>query len=297
MTGAADVSVVIPVYNRAHVVARAVRSVQAQSVPVREIILVDDGSSDDSLAVIRALAGEDERIVVLSQQNGGAAAARNTGMARAGGEWIAFLDSDDEWLPGKLAAMQSHLADSEVGFVFSSNLYDKHGEPVDGPLLKPEEGCDKLWITGKFLIKTSAVLFRRGLLQDTGMFCETLQTCEDYEFFWRLIAVSPRIAYIPERLNTIHLGPDGLTQSNSEERLRRDDIRAMDRACGWLAGRAGTGGLIRALKDVQYNSFVQVLNWRLSERDWRAVLSDMAWCRRSLGLPTALYALASAMRG
>ncbi|HET6262971.1 MAG TPA: glycosyltransferase family 2 protein, partial [Chloroflexia bacterium] len=95
------VSVVIPTYNRAHCIAHAIDSVLRQALPPHEVIVVDDGSTDDTATV---LARYDRRVRVLRQENGGVSVARNNGIAAASGQWIAFLDSDDEWAPQKLAA-------------------------------------------------------------------------------------------------------------------------------------------------------------------------------------------------
>src|SRR5271168_3299780 len=96
----ADISVVVPTYNRADLLARAVESALAQTIPVREILIVDDGSTDDTE---RVAAGFAAPVRYIRQANGGVASARNTGIAAAAGEWVAFLDSDDEWVPTKLA--------------------------------------------------------------------------------------------------------------------------------------------------------------------------------------------------
>jgi glycosyltransferase involved in cell wall biosynthesis len=97
------VSVVVPCYNRARLIPRAVKSVQEQNFESLEIVLVDDGSSDDTVGVVERLKTTEPRIRFLRhERNRGEAAARNTGVKNARGRYIAFLDSDDEWLPGKL---------------------------------------------------------------------------------------------------------------------------------------------------------------------------------------------------
>src|SRR6185503_19403908 len=97
------ISVVMPVHNHARFIRRAVESVRAQNRSDVEVLIVDDGSTADSETVVNALASNGD-LRFFSQDNAGAASARNRGIAEARGEWIAFLDADDVWLPGKLAA-------------------------------------------------------------------------------------------------------------------------------------------------------------------------------------------------
>ena len=94
-------SVIIPNYNNGSTLARAIRSVQAQTYPAHEIIVIDDGSSDDSAAVAAQFAGQ---IIYVKQPNSGVAVARNHGAQRATGDWLAFVDADDEFTPDRLAA-------------------------------------------------------------------------------------------------------------------------------------------------------------------------------------------------
>lgn len=117
------IATVIPAHNSARTIVRAVRSVQRQTVAVEEIILVDDGSTDNTLEVIRELAELDHRIRCLNRPtaSGGPALPRNLGIAAASSDWIAFLDADDEWLPHKIAR-QKGLLDGRCDVVYSNTL-------------------------------------------------------------------------------------------------------------------------------------------------------------------------------
>ncbi len=121
------ISVVIPVYNRSHIVRDTIRSVQNQSVKDWELLAVDDGSKDNSLEVLDALAKEDSRIRVIRQPNGGAQKARNRGLYEARGDWFAFLDSDDTW-PEKSLEMRLAAAERD-------NVSVVHGQ---GDIIHPD---------------------------------------------------------------------------------------------------------------------------------------------------------------
>jgi glycosyltransferase involved in cell wall biosynthesis len=106
------ISVIVPTYNRGHLVGEAIGSILAQTRPADEIVVVDDGSPDDTQDRLAAFG---ERIVAIRQENAGAAAARNAGLRRASGDWITFLDDDDVWHPDRLAVLARDLAEAEPG--------------------------------------------------------------------------------------------------------------------------------------------------------------------------------------
>lgn len=107
MSNRPTVSVIIPTYNRAHCMSEAIDSVLAQDPPADEVIVIDDGSTDNTPEVLAAYG---DRITVIRQPNGGAGAARTVGLRRARGDWITFLDSDDLWYPGRLALLHRDIA-------------------------------------------------------------------------------------------------------------------------------------------------------------------------------------------
>src|SRR5688572_3090637 len=113
------VSVIMPAYNSGRFLAESVRSVQAQTFGGWELIIVDDGSTDDTAAVARGFAESDARVRYVARANGGQAAARNTGLGEARGPLVAFLDSDDLWLPGKLEAQLGVLERTGVDLVYT----------------------------------------------------------------------------------------------------------------------------------------------------------------------------------
>ena len=188
------VSVIIPTYNRADTIGKAVSSVLAQTYREIEIIIIDDGSTDDTPAV---LAGFGARIRVLRQSNAGPSAARNGGAAEARGEYLAFLDSDDEWLPEKIerqvrlmecgnpdvccCVTNCELEDSSGRQTTSFELAGLAGAPEAGYLLNPGA-----ILTTRFLLYNQVVMIRAAVFQDIGGFHKDLWQLEDHHLALRL---------------------------------------------------------------------------------------------------------------
>lgn len=193
------VSVIMPTYNCAAYIRQAIDSVLGQRDASLELIVVDDGSTDDTAAI---LASYGDRLRVLRQANGGVAAARNAGLRAARGEFVGFLDADDLWLPWKLAVQLQHLRrHPDVGVVYAawqvwrSQRDGSFGTPPtcqappdDGVVPLEEAGSG--WLYNRLLedciIHTSAVLLRRSLLARVGLFDEALRRGEDYDLWLRL---------------------------------------------------------------------------------------------------------------
>lgn len=192
------ISVVLPTYNRAHSLPRAMRSVLAQSYRALELIVVDDGSSDDTEAIVRAMAAADGRVrLVRRAVNGGAAAARNTGLGEARGEWIAFQDSDDEWLLDKLQRQLDALARGAADAVLCVCGYLVHRPDSAGRgyylggenMTYPGDLARQALIN--FFFPTPSWLARRSALAAAGGFDENLRCWEDWELAIRLAAIGP----------------------------------------------------------------------------------------------------------
>lgn len=202
-----SVSVIIPTHNRAGVIRRAVDSALAQSVSELEVIVVDDGSDDGTA---EALASYGESVRLLRQENQGVSSARNRGIRAAGGEWVALLDSDDFWLPEKLAA-QLAMHEKNPGILLSQT--DEHwvrnGERVNKAkrFRKKKHG----WIFGPSLamchVSPSSVLIHRSVLDEVGLFDEDLPVCEDYDL-WLRIARRYQVGLVDEMLIVKHGGHD-----------------------------------------------------------------------------------------
>ena len=152
MNQSLSISVVIPAYNAEGCVVRAVESVLAQSRPAMEVIVVDDGSRDATAAVAERFG---PAVRVLRQANGGPAAARNHGVREAGGEWIAFLDADDAWLPQKLERQAEKLDGAQVGVVHCYVV-----DVLEKFRYTGEQTFDRLWRQN--VIGTSTAIVRKA---------------------------------------------------------------------------------------------------------------------------------------
>jgi glycosyltransferase involved in cell wall biosynthesis len=179
------VSVIIPTYNRADLVRQALASVKAQTFRDFEIVVVDDGGADGTYEVLSA---ESELRLLRHPRCQGVAAARNTGVAAARGEWLAFLDSDDLWLPDKLARQMSWLeGQPELLICQTDETWVRRGVRVNKPAAhRKVAGQIFLPSLARCMISPSAVMLHRRLLQDHGAFDAALPAAEDYDLWLRL---------------------------------------------------------------------------------------------------------------
>jgi len=183
------VSVIIPIYNRAHVLARAIQSVLDQTYQDFEIIVVDDGSTDNTEEIVKSF--NDPRIrYIRHEENKGAAAARNTGIKAAKGEFIAFQDSDDKWLPEKLEKQMKVFenAPAKVGVVYTGFWRIENNKKIYIPFswLTQKEGNIHKELLKENFIGTPAALVRKECFEKAGMFDEKLPRLQDWELVIRL---------------------------------------------------------------------------------------------------------------
>lgn len=187
------VSVVIPTYNRAGLIRRAIESVLSQTYENYEIIVVDDGSTDNTKECVQTI-GDDRVKYIKSPVNRGQANARNIGIRRAKGKYIAFQDSDDVWLPEKLEKQMKIMeqAEESVGMVYSMFEYQNAGEQTAVPYPPKELSLDIK--TGFIfphlfagnLVGMPTVLARKEVFDQVGMFDTTLSCLEDFEMVLRI---------------------------------------------------------------------------------------------------------------
>lgn len=232
-----EIAAVIPTYNRAGTLPRAVASVALQTRPPDELVVVDDGSTDDSEAAVAALNLPGVRYV--RQENAGANRARNRGVEETTAPWIAFQDSDDAWFPLKLARMEEavqaaraagHDVGQEIGVVFSSFIsvdpaagkseikpVPPEGVPAPLPLasgaahlIKDPLGTTRLLVEN--LISTQTLMVRRDVFEAAGGFDESLKRFQDWDLAIRLAAHSPFL-WLPEPLVFAEMGSGSLSRS------------------------------------------------------------------------------------
>jgi glycosyltransferase involved in cell wall biosynthesis len=208
-----SVSVVIPAYNAARYVGGAIESARSQSIPPLEIIVVDDGSKDDTAEVVDRYPPP---VRLIRQANRGPSAARNRGCFEARGAWLALLDADDKWFPSKLERQLTLAHDPRVGLIHSC---------YPGTDTPDKMTFDDLW--KRNWICTSSVLVRRTAFCQVGGFDEDLTFAEDYNLWLRLVALGWQVALCRERLFLYDPQPDGL--STKREQMAKDELRNVEK--------------------------------------------------------------------
>ena len=179
------VSVIIPTYNRGRMLNAAIDSVLAQEYQNVELIVVDDGSTDNTAELLNEYG---QNFTVISQKNAGVSSARNAGIAAASGRYIAFLDSDDLWLPQKLThQVQFFNLYSEALICQTEEIWIRNGRQVN-PKLRHKKLSGMIFEPSLHLclVSPSAVVIRHTLFEEVGLFDETLPACEDYDLWLRV---------------------------------------------------------------------------------------------------------------
>ena len=186
----ADVSVIIPTFNRGALLARALESISVQTVPPREVIVIDDGSTDSSEQVVRRCSVD---ACYFRQPRAGVSAARNAGIRRARGTWLAFLDSDDQWLERKLEIQMAALANEpSYKLCYTDEIWIRDGRRVNaGRRHRKVTGWMLRESLALCLISPSSVLVHRSVFDAVGRFDESLPACEDYDHWLRICSRWP----------------------------------------------------------------------------------------------------------
>lgn len=190
-------SVIIPTYNRGRVLLQAVRSVLEQSCPDFELLIVDDGSTDNTGEIVAGL--KDKRIRFFRQENGGASRARNTGMRAAGGEYIAFLDADDRFLPGHLARALPVLASGRGICTYSQVIVNRGGVSFLKPprSIDPGEHIADYLLGDRGFVPTITLIIPAELAREVR-YDENTGFGDDIDFAVRLARAGARLHMLPE---------------------------------------------------------------------------------------------------
>ena len=213
-------SVVIPLYNKEHYIEATIQSVLNQTCTDFEVLVVDDGSRDNSLALARKF--ESDWVHIIPQENQGVSVARNTGILNAKGEYICFLDADDEWRPDYLATIDDltvKYPESAI-FVTAYAVNMGNGKINYSTRLEPETDClPSYWLTlakGYDFVWTSATTMRRDTLVDAGLFKPGEKIGQDLDMWARVARINPRVAYS----NHICVNYNRAAEANARTRVR-----------------------------------------------------------------------------
>jgi glycosyltransferase involved in cell wall biosynthesis len=231
------VSVIIPTYNRAPLLGDAITSVLGQDFEPMEVVIVDDGSTDETQGAIAESTRKSRCPVrVITQANAGPSAARNAGILGATYDYVAFLDSDNTWRPGKLdAQMPLHLQD---GRRFSFTAYAEVGPSAATKIVRVEDWpSDALGAVRRLLIgcvvNTSTVIAHRDVLLDVGLFDAALPCCEDHDLWLKIAARGHRFDYLDDPLTDYRVHHGSVSQQSglvarSTERVFENFFREID---------------------------------------------------------------------
>lgn len=239
------ISAIIPSYNRVNLLSRAIQSVVEQTVCPSEIIVIDDGSTDHTETMI---ATDFPTVIYHKQSQQGVSAARNKGIQLAQFPWLAFLDSDDAWLPEKLARQQQAIAqNASMKLCHSDEIWIRNGQRVNPHRKHQKRGG---WIFQHCLplcaISPSSVLIHQSIFDSVGLFDENLPACEDYELWLRITHQFP-VLYVDQpllikygghddQLSRKHWGMDRFRITALDNLLQNYQLEADDRkaACQTL---------------------------------------------------------------
>jgi len=200
-----EISVVIPTYNRAHTLSRAISCVLNQTYLPKEIIVVDDGSTDNTQVLVL---NHYPVVKYHAQENHGVSHARNTGIKLAKYPWVAFLDSDDAWTAEKLEKQVSKLTQTGDKLCHTDEIWYRDGVRINQQKKHQKRGgfifehCLPLCC-----ISPSSVLVEKDFIETVGLFDETLPACEDYDL-WLRICAHHRVSFVDEPLTIKHGGHD-----------------------------------------------------------------------------------------
>ncbi|MFK7803651.1 MAG: glycosyltransferase [Anaerolineae bacterium] len=208
---APKVDIIIPAYNQGHYLQSSVESALAQTWENIEVIIIDDGSTDNTAEVGQSFA--DPRVTYIYQENGGLSAARNTGLHHATGEFISFLDSDDLFLPQKIEALLNKLqANPEAGLAAGpALLIDENGQEIGKTYGNGIPDLDEEWLFGN-RVHVGSILVKAEWLNQVEPFDESLRACEDWDMWMRLAIVGCKMVWSPDPVSKYRIHGQQMTK-------------------------------------------------------------------------------------
>jgi glycosyltransferase involved in cell wall biosynthesis len=272
------VSIIIPTYNRAEWLLKSIGSVISQNYSNWELIVWDDGSNDDTEEVVKSF--HDDRIHYFKHSNRGVSFARNHAIEKSCGDYIAFLDSDDQWVINKLSQqvnileryphidclfgnyLNNNVATGETGVGFTQSkigLDNLTTELLEKSVYQINAGMPESLAISNFLliIQLSSVLVGKHALVKVGQFNENLRNCEDTEYLWRMGLKGIKFAFIDEILINRNKPPGSLSSGSVVN--RKNYLSALD-ACCTEALKIGRVDLIKGLKNAYRNAWLGLLH-------------------------------------
>ena len=258
------VSVVIPTFNYGRFIAGAINSVLAQTYPIAEIIVVDDGSTDDTEKVVASFG---DKVKYIKQKNGGVCAARNTGVKNSSGELIAFLDADDIWLSEKIEKQVAKFQDdTQIGLVHCQmREFDTETERTVHLHLDGEEGevADLLLLYNKIVIigPGGSILVSRKAFDEVGGFDSKLTVGEDWDFCYR-VARKYKVGFVREILvDYRHHGKNSSRNAKEVERSMK--------ICFEKAFNTKNKSILRFRTEAYGNLYIEIASAYLREKNYR----------------------------
>ena len=213
------VSIIVPVYNAEKYIRETIDCVKAQTYENWELVLVEDGSTDESLCILETVERQDGRIRVIRQENGGAAKARNHGLSKAAGRFVAYLDADDLWSPDKLEKQLAFMAKKEAAFSFTGYEFaDEKGKGTGKFVRVPEELCYKEALKNTTIF-TSTVIFDTKRLAKEKLFMPMIKS-EDTALWFKILREGVTAYGLNENL-VRYRRPAKSLSSNKLEAVRR----------------------------------------------------------------------------
>ena len=227
------ISVIIPTFNRENLIKDAINSVLEQTYQNFEILIIDDGSTDDTSDVVKSIG--DTRIKYIYQENAGVSRARNNGIENAQGEYIAFLDSDDFWHPEKLEKQATVLdQNSDADIVTNSSQYQTFQNDlicIKNNLAKNQKEVISMMLLCQDMVYTGTPVLcvRKRIFEKSGVFDEEMRFCEDWDLFFRMALVG-KVYNIPEILTYVRSHKDNVTKTSSVNKFKEGKLRFLNKA-------------------------------------------------------------------